>query len=121
MDTIKKYRIEYTSDQKLKPLTVHGVYGGACDNDAIEMQFFTESEMKPREHDIVFDKETGLPLYESSGNSDEITVLQRKVHTRLMMNLNMAKYLIYWLERAVQAIEDKEKEQDPGEENIAKE
>ena len=121
MDTIKKYRIEYASDPKLKPLTVHGVYGGACDNDAIEMQFFTESEVKPKENEIVFDTETGLPLYESSGNNDEITVLQRKVHTRLMMNLNMAKYLIYWLERAIQAIEAKDSEQAPDEENIAKE
>ena len=121
MDTIKKYRIEYARDPKLKPLTVHGVYGGACDNDAIEVDFFTESELKPRENDIVFDTETGMPLYESSGDSNEITVLQRKVHTRLMMNLNMAKYLIYWLDRAVQALEAKEKDHDPDEENIAKE
>lgn len=121
MDTIKKYRIEYACDPRLKPLTVHGVYGGACDNDAIEVQFFTESEVKPRESDIVFDTETGLPLYESSGNNGEITVLQRKVHTRLMMNLNMAKYLIYWLDRAVQELEAKENEQGSDEENIAKE
>ncbi len=121
MDTIKKYRIEYARDPKLKPLVVHGVYGGVCDSDSVELEFFTESEVVPREKDIVFDTETGMPLYESTGDKDEVTVLQRRIHTRLMMNRNMAKYLIYWLERAIEPLEGKENEQDPAEENIAKE
>ncbi len=121
MDTIRKFRIEYTRDPKLKPLVVHGVYGGVCDNESLELEFFTESEAKPTENDVVFDTETGMPLYESSGDKDEITVLERKIHTRLMMNRNMAKYLIYWLERAIEPLDAKENEQDPDEENIAKE
>lgn len=121
MDTIKKYRIEYVRDPKLKPRAVHGVFGGPCDNDAIEVSLYTESELQPREKDVVCDTETGMPVYESYAG-DDITVLQRKVHSRIMLNVNTAKYLIYWLDRCVDILEKRKAEQHPAdEENIAKE
>ncbi len=120
MSKTNNFRLEYIRDPGMKPLAVHGVLGGTCAGDALELNLFTETQVYPKDRDLVYDADTGLLLYDS-GDKNDTVIYQRKVHTRLIMDKNVARYIIDWLEQGLASMEEESGGNDLHDGNIAKE
>ncbi len=122
MNEEKKLCLEYVRDPKMRPLAVHGVQGGLCQGGDLEVNLYTETKVHPRERELVYDGDTGILLYESSSEKEFAVRYQRKVHTRLILDKHMVRYLIEWLSHALETMEEDSGNADSGnDENIAKE
>ena len=101
---VKKIRVEYSRDPKLKPLATQGVYGGPSSRNTIEMNFFSETDVQEKELDLIMDS-NGVPVCETPEDPDMPVRMHRRVHTRLVINRECAHEIIKWLTDVVSYME----------------
>jgi hypothetical protein len=106
-----RIRYEYEHDPNVRLRYAHGVWGGINPQGEVEINFYVESDKMPAyserrvEPDGSFGEETA-PFEE------EIRVIIRHIHTRVVINYHTARALLEWLEEKVETL-DMEEEGSP--------
>lgn len=96
MQDVRKIRLEYRRVDGVRPQVCHGVYGGPAVGDTISLDFFSETERIPPNTEEIYDR-NGLLVGEEPRLADEPVTLTRNVHTRLVMNREVARDVAKWL------------------------
>jgi len=99
-----KIRYEYVDDPGLRLKYSHGVWGGINPQGEIEINFYLESDKMPpySERRVEADGSFGP---EMAPFDEDIRVITRFIHSKVVINYPTAKALLEWLEEKINAIE----------------
>ena len=99
-----RIRYEYVNDPTVRLNYSHGVWGGINPQGEIEMNFYLESDKMPpySERRVEADGSFGL---EMASFDEDIRVITRYIHSKVVVSYPTAKALLEWLEEKVSSIE----------------
>lgn len=102
-----KVRYEYEQDAETRLNYAHGVWGGINPQGEIEINFYTESDKIPpySERLVAADGSFG---HEIAPYDDDMRVITRRIHSRVLLNYHTARAVLEWLEDKVEALEVEE-------------
>ncbi len=111
-----KVRFEYEEAPDNNLNYTHGVWGGINPQGEIEMNFYYEKDKVPTfsERSISADGVLGpelMPL------EDDIRVVVRTIHSKILINFHTAKALHEWLSEKIDALEEEHGSFDMEDEN----
>lgn len=99
-------KIVYHYNQEANtPLQIaHGVWGGINPHGEIEICFYHESDMPPQvaEQQIGAD---GMPGPERGASMDSSRHIERRIHTRILINYDTARALHNWLDERLNELD----------------
>lgn len=100
-----RIRYEYEMDPKERLEFAHGVWGGINPQGEVELNFYTESDKLPpySERIIAPDGSFG---HEMAPFDENLKVIVRRIHTRLVLNYHTARAVLEWLEDKVDILEE---------------
>jgi hypothetical protein len=98
-----KIRYTYVAPDDLKPVEVHGVWGGTNDRGELEATIYTEFEAVPEES-VQYITEDGSLTQEIP--SDAPMHVKRYVHAKMLMSYSAAKSIYEWMGMQLAALED---------------
>ncbi len=100
-----RIRYEYEIDPTKQLEFAHGVWGGINPQGEVELNFYTESDKLPpySERIIAPDGSFG---HEMAPYDDDLKVVVRRIHTRLVLNYHTARAVLEWLEDKVDILEE---------------
>lgn len=99
-----RIRYEYQQDPEVRLKYAHGVLGGINSQGEIEMNFYTESDTLPpySERIIAPDGSFG---HEIAPYDEDLKLITRHIHSKVILNYQSARGLLEWLEDQVALIE----------------
>lgn len=102
-----KVRYEYEQDAETRLNFAHGVWGGINPQGEIELNFYTESDKIPpySERLVAADGSFG---HEIVPFDNDIRIITRRIHSRVLLNYHTARAVLEWLEDKVEALEVEE-------------
>ncbi len=102
-----KVRYEYEQDAETRLNFAHGVWGGINPQGEIEINFYTESDKIPpySEHLVAADGSFG---HEIAPFDNDMRIITRRIHSRVLLNYHTARAVLEWLEDKVEALEVEE-------------
>ncbi len=103
----KPLRIRYEYDQApgLRPEYAHGVWGGVNPQGEVELNFYTESDKLPPYSERIIAPD-GSFSHEMAPYDDDLKVVSRRIHTKLILNYHTARAVLEWLEDKVEILEE---------------
>ena len=92
-----KIRYEYQQDPDARIQYAHGVWGGINPQGEIEVNFYLESDKMPpySERLIAADGSFG---HEIAPYDEDLRVVARTIHSRVILNYHTARAVLEWLE-----------------------
>lgn len=102
-----RIRYEYEFEPKTRLNLAHGVWGGINPQGEVELNFYTESDKMPpfSERIVAPDGSFG---HEMAPYDDDLRVITRSVHSRVVLSYHTARSVLEWLEDKVEALEMEE-------------
>ena len=102
-----KVRYEYEQDAETRLNFAHGVWGGINPQGEIEINFYTESDKIPpySERLVAADGSFG---HEIAPFDNDMRIITRRIHSRVLLNYHTARAVLEWLEDKVEALEVEE-------------
>lgn len=102
-----KVRYEYEQDAETRLNFAHGVWGGINPQGEIELNFYTESDKIPpySERLVAADGSFG---HEIVPFDNDMRIITRRIHSRVLLNYHTARAVLEWLEDKVEALEVEE-------------
>lgn len=102
-----KIRYEYEQESSLRLNYAHGVWGGINPQGEVEMNFYIESDKLPNfsERIVAPDGSFG---HEVAPYDEELKVITRHIHSKVVLNYHTARAVLEWLEDKVEALEMEE-------------
>jgi hypothetical protein len=106
-----RIRYEYEQEPGARLHYAHGVWGGINPQGEVEINFYVESDKMPAysERRVEPDGSLGQEL---APFDEEVRVVTRHIHTRVVINYHTARALLEWLEEKVDTL-DMEEEGSP--------
>ncbi|MDR1856477.1 MAG: hypothetical protein LBR22_04885 [Desulfovibrio sp.] len=98
-----KIRFTYVVPRELKPMEVHGVWGGVNDHGELEANVYTEFEALPRETEQIIAADGSL---DHEVIPDGPTEIKRYVHGQLLFSYASAKSFHEWLGMQISSLEE---------------
>lgn len=104
-----RIRYEYDQTPETRIQYAHGVWGGINPQGEIEMNFYTESDKLPpySERIIAPDGSFG---HELAPYDENLKLIVRTIHSRLILNYHTARAILEWLQEKVETLEAQEDE-----------
>lgn len=109
MDNNKiQYKTHFVKTNDFKTSNVNGIFGGLTHNGQITMHHFIERNVLPKEITYEIDKNLDVqtPIEVSREQKDGLI---REVQGALLMDIDMAKSIIVWLQSKIQEFETSNK------------
>lgn len=102
-----RIRYEYDQDPETRMRYAHGVWGGINPQGEIEVNFYLESDKMPpySERLVAPDGSFG---HETAPFDEDLRVITRTIHSRLILNYHTARAVLEWLEDKVESLEMEE-------------
>lgn len=102
-----RIRYEYEFEPKTRLNLAHGVWGGINPQGEVELNFYTESDKMPpfSERIVAPDGSFG---HEMAPYDDDVRVITRSIHSRVVLSYHTARSVLEWLEDKVEALEMEE-------------
>lgn len=97
-------RYHYTSDSDANLKVAHGVWGGVNPHGEIEICFYNESDIPPEITDQTIGAD-GTPGPERVNQPDSARHIERRIHSRILVNYNTARALLDWLSERVSELD----------------
>ena len=99
-----RVRYEYEQDPETRIRYAHGVWGGINPQGEVELNFYTESDKLPvfSERIVAPDGSFG---HEVTPYEEDLKIITRRVHTKLLLNYHTAKAVMEWLEDKIETLE----------------
>lgn len=99
-----KIRYEYAVDPQARLNLTHGVWGGINPQGEIEMNFYLESDKVPAfsERFVAPDGSLG---HEMIPVDEEVRVISRQIHSKIVFNYHTARAMLDWLEEKIDLLE----------------
>ncbi|MDR1777961.1 MAG: hypothetical protein LBR31_09070 [Desulfovibrio sp.] len=100
-----KIRYNFTLEHGTRLQTAHGVWGGINAQGEIEMNFYHESDALPQfmEQIVSPDGSLGHEILPEDGEPREV---ERRIHTRVLLNYNTARGVLEWLEEQLDILDE---------------
>jgi hypothetical protein len=92
-----KIRYEYQQDPDVRIHYAHGVWGGINPQGEVEVSFYLESDKMPpySERLVAPDGSFG---HEAIPHDDDLRIVTRTIHSRVILNYHTARAVLEWLE-----------------------
>ncbi|MDL2266926.1 hypothetical protein LJC46_02940 [Desulfovibrio sp. OttesenSCG-928-G15] len=102
-----RIRYEYEQAAEASLRYAHGVWGGITPHGEVELCFYTESDKLPEysERLVAPDGSLGHEIYPGDENLKLVT---RRVHSRLLLSYHTARAVLDWLQDKVDTLENEE-------------
>lgn len=102
-----RIRYEYEHESEARLQYAHGVWGGINPQGEIEINFYLESDKMPdySERRVEPDGSFGQ---EMAPFDEEVRVVTRRIHSKVLINYNTAHALLEWLEEKIEALDMEE-------------
>ena len=102
-----RIRYEYEQCPETRLEYAHGVWGGINSQGEVELNFYTESDKLPpfSEQIVAPDGSFG---HETASYDEDLKVITRRIHTKLLLNYYTVKAVIEWLQDKADALETEE-------------
>ncbi|MFI3272442.1 MAG: hypothetical protein R3Y11_10155 [Pseudomonadota bacterium] len=102
-----RIRYEYEQDPTTRIRYAHGVWGGLNPQGEIEMNFYLESDKLPpfSERIVAPDGSFG---HEIAPYDENVKIITRHVHSKVVLNYHSAKAILEWLEDKIETLEMEE-------------
>ncbi|AAS95652.1 hypothetical protein [Nitratidesulfovibrio vulgaris] len=102
-----RIRYEYEQDPDTRLRYAHGVWGGINPQGEVEMNFYLESDKLPpfSERIVAPDGSFG---HEVAPYDEDVKVITRHIHSKLILNYHSARAILEWLEDKVETLEMEE-------------
>ncbi len=102
-----RVRYEYEQDPEARLQYAHGVWGGINPQGEVELNFYTESDKLPpySERIIAPDGSFG---HETAPYDEDVKLITRRIHTKLILNYHTARSVLEWLEEKVDILESED-------------
>lgn len=99
-----RIRYEYEQDPNTRIRYAHGVWGGLNPQGEIEMNFYLESDKLPpfSERIVAPDGSFG---HEIAPYDENLKIITRHVHSKVVLNYHSAKAILEWLEDKIETLE----------------
>jgi hypothetical protein len=99
-----KIRYEYQQDPDTRVRYAHGVWGGINPQGEIEVNFYLESDKMPpySERLVAPDGSFG---HEMAPYDEELRIVTRTIHSRVILNYHTARAVLEWLEDKLNVLE----------------
>ena len=113
MQNLKRVQLSYHRVDGLSPKVAHGVYGGAIQNDLIEMEFFSESEDLTGTSTVSYD-EMGNPVVDEDTVDEYMRPrkIVRTIHSRIVVSRATARNIVSWMHDVLDNMDEIDKEED---------
>ena len=102
-----KMRYEYDVDKNLQLSYAHGVWGGINPQGELELNFYTESDKIPPYSERIIAPD-GTLGHELAPYDENLKVITRRVHSRVILNHNSACAVLEWLQDKIEDLENSE-------------
>lgn len=102
-----RIRYEYEQDPEMRPRYAHGVWGGINPQGEVEVNFYLESDKLPPYSERLVAPD-GTFGHEMAPYDEDMRVIVRNIHSKVIMNYQTARAMLEWLEDKVAAIEAEE-------------
>ena len=99
-----RIRYEYEQQPDTRLQYAHGVWGGINSQGEVEMNFYTESDKMPTFSERIVSPDGSLG-HEMSPYDENLKVITRSIHTKLLMNYHTARAMLEWLQDKVEILE----------------
>ena len=99
-----RIRYEYEKDPQLRLQYAHGVWGGINPQGEVEINFYSESDKIPPYSERKVEAD-GSFTPEMAPFDEDVRVVCRHVHSKVLINYQTARALLEWLEEKVQTLE----------------
>ena len=99
-----RIRYEYEQQPDTQLQYAHGVWGGINSQGEVEMNFYTESDKMPAFSERIVSPDGSLG-HEMSPYDENLKVITRSIHTKLLMNYHTARAMLEWLQDKVEILE----------------
>lgn len=102
-----RIRYEYDETPEARLQYAHGVWGGINPQGEVELNFYTESEKLPpfSEQYIAPDGSFG---HETAPYDEDIKVVRRHIHSKIILNYHTARAVLEWLQDKVETLDSEE-------------
>ena len=98
-----KIRYEYAQNPEVRLQYVHGVWGGVTPQGEVEICFYTESDKMPDYAEQIVSEDGSLGHEMVPDNT--VKTVERRVHSRVLLNYYTARAVLGWLEDKVEMLE----------------
>ena len=99
-----RIRYEYEQDPEARLHYAHGVWGGINPQGEVELNFYTESDKLPLYSERIIAADGSLG-HEMAPYDENLKVVTRRIHTKLILNYHTARAVLEWLEDKVDTLE----------------
>lgn len=103
-----KVRYEYQQDAESRLNYAHGVWGGINPQGEIEINFYLESDKIPPYSERLVAPDGSFGHEIAPYDNDDMRVITRRIHSRVLLNYHTARAVLEWLEDKVEALEVEE-------------
>ncbi|MBO4301280.1 MAG: hypothetical protein J5861_06725 [Desulfovibrio sp.] len=100
-----KIRYQYQMADEARLQTAHGVWGGINPQGEIEMNFYHESDDLPPYSEQIIAPDGSIG-HEIMPEEQEVRVVNRFIHSRVLLNYHTARAMLEWLEEQVAILEE---------------
>lgn len=97
-----RYEYEIRKDTKIE--YAHGVWGGVNPHGEVELNFYTESDKLPSFSERIITPDGSIG-HEMIPVEEEQKVVERNIHSRIVMNYNTARAMYEWLDEKLASLE----------------
>ncbi len=102
-----RVRYEYEQDPQTRLQYAHGVWGGINPQGEIELNFYTESDKLPAHSERIIAPD-GSFGHEIAPQDENLKVVVRHIHSKLLLNYHTARAVLDWLQEKVETLEETE-------------
>lgn len=102
-----RVRYEYEHEPEVRLRYTHGVWGGINPQGEIEVSFYLESDKMPPYSERIIEQD-GSFGHEMAPYNEDVRVIVRSIHSKIVMNYHTARAMLEWLEDKVSALEEEE-------------
>ena len=100
-----RIRYEYEQDQTARVRYAHGVWGGINPQGEVEINFYTESDKLPGYSESILAPD-GTLGHEMVPQDENLKIVTRHIHSRVILNVHTARAVLEWLEDKVDILEN---------------
>lgn len=102
-----RIRYEYEQAPESRLHYAHGVWGGINPQGEIEINFYLESDKMPPYSERLVAPD-GTFGHEMAPYDDDVRVIVRHIHSKIVMNYHTARAMLEWLEDKIVTLEAEE-------------
>jgi len=102
-----RIRYEYEHDPDARLQYAHGVWGGINPQGEVEINFYVESDKMPPYSERRIEPD-GTFGQEMAPFDEEMRVVTRRIHSKILVNYQTAHALLEWLGEKIEALDMEE-------------